>query len=115
MAEVLLISVVYEPDTVSTAGIVAGLARSLRDRGHAVSVLTSVPHYNPSPEILADRRFRTGFLRPYRYTVEGSIRVARCFVRQKRGRVLGRAADFAVFHVTLLVAAVRHFRRTQVA
>lgn len=115
MARVLLISVVYPPDRVSTADIVAGLGKGLRDLGHQVSVLSSVPHYNPPADSEDERRHRTGFLRPYRLMNEDGIRVARCFVPQKRGRVLGRAVDFAVFHLTLTMAALRLFRRSEVA
>lgn len=115
MASVLLISVVYPPDRVSTADIVAGLGKGLADLGHEVSVLSSVPHYNPPADKDARRQYRAGVLRPYRITTEDGIRVARCFVPQKRGRVLGRALDFAVFHLTLTIAAVRLFRRSEVA
>lgn len=114
MARVLLLAVVYPPDRVSTADIVAGLGIGLQHLRHEVSVLTSVPHYNPPTDGGTARRYRAGFLRPYRLTVESGIRVARCFVPQKRGRVLGRAIDFAVFHFTLTIAALRHFRRSEV-
>lgn len=114
MARVLLISVVYPPDRVSTADIVAGLGKGLRDLGHEVSVLSSVPHYNPPAHDRHDRRYRTGPFRPYRLMTEDGIRVARCFAPQKRGRVLGRALDFAVFHLTLSLAALRLFRRSEV-
>ncbi len=115
MADILLISVVYEPDTVSTAGIVSGLARGLRDRGHDVSVVSSVPHYNPGPGVLADRKNKTGWLRPYRFAVEDGIRVARCFIPQKGSGGLGRLWGFAVFHVTVTLAVLKLFRRAQVA
>lgn len=115
MARVLLISVVYPPDRVSTADIVAGLGKELRDLGHEVSVLSSVPHYNPPVAGATQPWYRTPVLRPYRAKTEEGIKVARCFVPQKRGRVLGRALDFAVFHVTLSIAALRLFRRSEVA
>ncbi|MGI8720600.1 MAG: glycosyltransferase family 4 protein [Geodermatophilaceae bacterium] len=115
MSKVLLISVVYEPDTVSTAGIVAGLARSLRDLGHDVSVLSSIPHYNPPSDVLADHRYHVNGLPPYRYSVESGIRVARCFVPQKQQGTLARARDFTVLHLTATVAALRLFADSDVA
>lgn len=109
MSKVLLICVVYEPDIVSTAGIVAGLARGLRDLGHDVSVLSSIPHYNPPSDVLADRRYQASGLRPNRYSVEAGIQVARCFVPQKQQGTLARARDFAVLHLTSTIAALRFF------
>lgn len=47
MANVLILSLVFPPDSVSTAEIMGDLAEDLRDRGHVLSVLTTVPHYNP--------------------------------------------------------------------
>lgn len=114
MARVLLISIVYPPDRVSTADIVAGMGRGLHDLGHDVSVLTSVPHYNP-PAQGGEQRYGAGLLRPYRVTEEDGVRVARCFVPKKRGRPLGRIFDFALLHLTLTIAALRLFRRGQVA
>ncbi|MCA1682752.1 MAG: glycosyltransferase family 4 protein [Actinobacteria bacterium] len=115
MAKVLLMSVVYEPDTVSTASMVAGLARRLAAGGHDVTVLSSVPNYNPSAEVRADRRYRTGWLRPFVTGEEDGLRVVRCYMPQRRGRVLSRAADFAVFHACLGAAAVRCGRGADVA
>ena len=113
LARVLLVSVVYEPDMVSTAGIVAGLARGLRDLGHEVSVLTSVPHYNPQAGP-AGASYRTGFLKPYTYAEEDGVHVVRCFSPQKSGRTAARLWGFAVFHATAALAALRFFRRSQV-
>lgn len=115
MARVTLIAVVYEPDTVSTAVIVAGLARQLTALGHDVSVLTSVPHYNASAKVRADPRYRTGRFRPFTVAEEGGIHVVRCYVPQRKGPTLRRAFQLGVLHFTLGVAALRHFRETDVA
>lgn len=114
MARVLLVSVVYEPDIVSTASIVAGLARGLQTLGHEVSVLSSIPHYNPDSATRADRKYRTGWLRPYRYSVEAGVQVARCYIPQRRQSTLSRISGFSVLHITAALAALRLFRRTQV-
>ena len=46
MANVVLLSLTFSPDNVSTAQIMAGIASDLREAGHAVCVLTSTPHFH---------------------------------------------------------------------
>src|SRR5215470_10953460 len=50
VAHVLIVSLVFTPDTVSTASLVGEMAEGLGARGHAVTVLTSMPHYNAGPD-----------------------------------------------------------------
>jgi colanic acid biosynthesis glycosyl transferase WcaI len=50
MAKILFLSLVFPPDSVSTAQIMGELAISLRDLGHEVEVLTTTPHYNEDKE-----------------------------------------------------------------
>lgn len=54
MPRILILSLVFPPDSVSTAEIMGDLAVHLRARGHDVSVLTTTPHYNRDPD--AERR-----------------------------------------------------------
>jgi len=44
---ILIISLVFPPDNVSTAHVVGGYAAGFRRQGHEVVVLTSTPHYHP--------------------------------------------------------------------
>jgi colanic acid biosynthesis glycosyl transferase WcaI len=50
VANILILSLVFPPDNVSTAHIMGDLASDLRDRGHSVTVLTTTPHYNRDEE-----------------------------------------------------------------
>lgn len=50
MAHILILSLVFPPDSVSTAQIMGELAVDLRARGHRVTVLTTLPHYNRDME-----------------------------------------------------------------
>jgi colanic acid biosynthesis glycosyl transferase WcaI len=49
MARILILSLVFRPDNVSTAQIMGDLAVDLKARGHEVFVITTVPHYNNDP------------------------------------------------------------------
>src|SRR5689334_4152801 len=46
MARVLMLTLVFPPDGVSTAQIIGELSADLRRAGHDVLVITTAPHYN---------------------------------------------------------------------
>lgn len=46
MRNVLLLSLVYSPDNVSTAQIMAGITGDLKRKGFGVKVITTTPHYH---------------------------------------------------------------------
>jgi colanic acid biosynthesis glycosyl transferase WcaI len=46
MAKIVFLSLVFPPDSVSTAQIMGNLAEDLLQKGHTVQVLTTTPHYN---------------------------------------------------------------------
>ncbi len=50
MAKICFLSLVFPPDSVSTAQIMGELAVELKRLGHDISVLTTTPHYNRDPE-----------------------------------------------------------------
>jgi colanic acid biosynthesis glycosyl transferase WcaI len=50
VANVLILSLFFTPDGVSTARIMAELAVDLERAGHDVSVITTQPHYNRDAE-----------------------------------------------------------------
>ncbi|MBM4331152.1 MAG: glycosyltransferase family 4 protein [Deltaproteobacteria bacterium] len=59
MANVLILSLVFRPDNVSTAQIMGDLALDLNARGHTVFVITTVPHYNEDAEALLHQPLHT--------------------------------------------------------
>lgn len=46
MANVLILSLVFPPDNVSTAQLMGDVAYDLQEAGHRVTVISTVPHYN---------------------------------------------------------------------
>lgn len=114
MARVLIITVVHEPDTVSTATIATRLARGLQDCGHDVAVLSSIPHYNPPAGVRSQTHYRASIRHPIRIQDEQGVRVVRCLVPQKPRRVARRAVDFMILHVVMTLAVLRHLRDREV-
>jgi colanic acid biosynthesis glycosyl transferase WcaI len=114
MARVLVLSLVYKPDTVSTANLMAEIVNGLRDRGHDMTVLTSIPHYNPSPEVRSNRAYRTSIWRWFTITDEAGVRVIRIAMPRKRQRILARLLDYLWLHFFTTIVAMLKLRRIDV-
>jgi len=107
MARILLHTLVFAPDGVSTAYLMTDLARQLSSSGHTVTVLTTTPHYNLAPGALERqpmRRVWPGLL--YRSDVEG-IPVFHVVMPRKGAKVSARIADYVRFHTIALLATWR--------
>jgi len=98
MARILLLTLVFRPDNVSTAQIMADLAKDLKDRGHSLFVLTTTPHYNDDPEAKSRQplRYRWGFLLQ-ESTFEG-IPVVHVWMPRKGPNKLVRMLAWLGFH-----------------
>ena len=107
MSRVLLHSLVFAPDGVSTAYIMAELAIELRHLGHQVTVLTSTPHYNVGGAALARQALRRrAFGLWYRSDLDG-IPVWHVTLPPKGERVWIRVFDFLRFHAVSLLISLR--------
>lgn len=51
MANVLVLTLIFSPDNVSTAQLVAGIAEDLKSYGHEVRVISTTPHYHRDPSL----------------------------------------------------------------
>jgi colanic acid biosynthesis glycosyl transferase WcaI len=114
LSRILLHSLVFPPDSVSTARLLGDLVLGLRQHGHTVEVLTAAPHYRPDPGLSAAqplRRVLGGLL--YRSEF-GDIPVWHVAIGPKRRRLILRLLAFAVFHVACTVVALRLARRADV-
>ncbi|HEX3050388.1 MAG TPA: glycosyltransferase family 4 protein [Aggregatilineaceae bacterium] len=103
MANILILSLVFAPDGVSTSVIVSELAEELAQKGHRVTVLTTQPHYNFDPEARAKQPLarRWGGLF-YRSDYCG-IPIWHTAMRPKGKRILGRIVDYLVFHIISMI------------
>jgi len=114
MARVLLHSLVFSPDSVSTAYLMTGLAIELKRLGHEVTVLTTTPHYNIDNAALARQPLRrrwAGLL--YESECEG-IPVWHVKLPMKGTRVWARALDFLRFHALSLIVSAATLGRQDI-
>jgi colanic acid biosynthesis glycosyl transferase WcaI len=109
-----MLSLVFHPDTVSTATTMTELAQGWSEMGHDVTVLTSMPHYNPSPEVLQNPTYRARWLRFYSDSRENGIRVLRVRMPRKGQRIWLRALDYLWFQIVTMIVAIAELSRQDV-
>ena len=103
MSRVLLHSLVFAPDGVSTAYLMTDLAVELSRLGHSVSVLTTTPHYNVDQAALARQQLQCRAFGLWHESCLGDVRIWHVTLRQKDSRVWARGLDFIRFHAVSLL------------
>ena len=61
MRNVVILSLIFSPDNVSTAQIMAGLAEDLKKGGCGVKVVSTTPHFHRDPSLEAEQPLRWAF------------------------------------------------------
>jgi len=106
MARVLVLSLVFAPDGVSTAQLMSELAVDLQRAGHQLSVVTTQPHYNRDTVAEAAQpltRWWAGLL--YRSNFHG-IPVIHTAMGRKRSGLSARLLGWMRFHALALLAGL---------
>lgn len=102
MARILIHSIVFKPDGVSTAYLYADLVSELKKLGHEIVVLTSTPHYN---KVISDidtqpLTKRKGGL--YYTSFYDGVKVYHIPMIKAKG-TLRRIIDFIKFHIYAII------------
>ncbi|CAN5826913.1 hypothetical protein BH18ACI5_BH18ACI5_07450 [soil metagenome] len=114
LANVLILTLVFPPDSVSTAEIMADLALDLRDRGHSVTVLTTAPHYNRDATAEARQPLRPFLGRLLRRSDYQGVPVYHAAMPGKTPSVLKRIAGWLGFHLVSTIAGLVVIQRPDV-
>ena len=103
MARILLHTLVYAPDGVSTATLLSELAQDLQTAGHDITILTTKPHYNRDEDAEAKQPLykRLGGL--YYISDHQGIRVIHTHMPPKGQGVGNRLRHYVLFHVLSLL------------
>ena len=107
LPRILLLSLVFSPDSVSTANLLTELALQLRRLGHDLKVFTTTPHYNQDPDVLAPQPLTPRWGRVLFQSDCQGIPVYHAWVGAKGSRVLGRLLDYLRFHAVGTIAGLR--------
>jgi colanic acid biosynthesis glycosyl transferase WcaI len=106
MSRVLLLSLVFAPDGVSTSVLMTELAQELKQCGHEVTVLTTTPHYNADPEARARQPLAKRWGGLLYYSTLDGIPVYHASIPEKGSRVGARLLDYARFHLISTIAGL---------
>lgn len=114
MPHVLIVSLVFPPDSVSTAEIMGDLAQDLQALGHSVTVVTTMPHYNPDREAARRQPTRPVWGALLQRSVFHGITVYHTAMPAKGANVPKRLAAWAGFHLLSTAAALTVVPRPEV-
>ncbi|GAC1654173.1 MAG: glycosyltransferase family 4 protein [Herpetosiphon sp.] len=99
MAHILLLTLVFAPDGVSTAVLMTELAQELKTLGHTITVVSTTPHYNIDQEARATQPLRKRWGKIlYQSEIDGLV-VYHATIPTKGSRVGGRLLDYLRFHI----------------
>ena len=101
MAKILIHTLVFAPDGVSTAYIMTDLASELSRLGHSITVLTTTPHYNIEPSAAAAYRLTPAGRGVFRGQV-GNVAVWHLAMPMKGKKMATRMVDYVSFHARSL-------------
>ncbi|MEM7111602.1 MAG: glycosyltransferase family 4 protein [Chloroflexota bacterium] len=107
MSKVLLLSLVFAPDGVSTSILMSELAQELQEAGHELTVLTTTPHYNVEPEAVARQPLTPKWNKLLYESSYHGIPVYHAAIPVKGSRVGARLLDYFRFHAISTLAALK--------
>jgi len=106
MANVLILSLVFRPDNVSTAQIMGDLAVDLKARGHNVFVITTTPHFNEDAEAMAGQPLHAYWGKLLQRSDYCGMEVLHAWMPRKGKSTLLRIIAWLGFHVISTIAGL---------
>jgi colanic acid biosynthesis glycosyl transferase WcaI len=106
VAKVLILSLVFPPDSVSTAQIVGDLALDLNELGHKVTVLTTSPHYNRDLQAELRQPLRRYWGRLLQISELDGVRAYHTAMPRKSSNILMRLFGWSGFHLISTLAGL---------
>ena len=104
--DILVLSLMFPPDGVSTAHIMGELAVDLRACGHRVRVLTTTPHYSVDSVARASQPMTRIFGNLVMRSDFDGVQVTHIKMPQKRGGIGRRLASWLWFHAVAAVIGI---------
>jgi colanic acid biosynthesis glycosyl transferase WcaI len=106
MSRILLHTLVFPPDGVSTSTLLSELMQDLHANGHQITILTTRPHYNRDLDAEAKQPLHKRLGGLYSVSDHYGMRVIHTWMPRKGQGVSGRFRDYLIFHVLSLVLGI---------
>lgn len=103
MTRVLVLTLIFPPDGVSTAQLLGEIAEDLSGAGDEVSIVTTSPHYNHDAAASAEQPLRWRWHRLVADSTFKGMEVMHVRMPSKSGGSAGRIAQWVWFHVVSTV------------
>jgi len=114
MADILILSPVFPPDSVSTAQIMGELGTDLEACGHRVTALSTIPHYNRNLEAESRQPLYCHWGPILRKSEYNGIEVYHTFMPRKGKSLSLRLLGWAGFHLISTIAGATVVPRPEV-
>jgi colanic acid biosynthesis glycosyl transferase WcaI len=114
MARVVLLSLLFPPDNVSTAHLMADVCEDLVAAGHDVTVITTTPHYNRDAAAEAVQPLTRHWGRLVQTSRYRGMRVYHTLMPRKGPSSVGRVLAWALFHALSVTVGVMSVGRVDV-
>jgi putative colanic acid biosynthesis glycosyltransferase WcaI len=106
MARILLHTLVFAPDGVSTSVLLSELMQDLSSQGHTVTILSTRPHYNQDKDAEARQPLTPHLGGLYSTSLHHGMSVIHVYIPKKGERVGGRMRDYLIFHFLSLIIGI---------
>ena len=106
MANVLVLSLVFPPDNVSTAHIMGALSKDLKNFGHNISVISTTPHYNIDTKAESNQRLSKSKMPFIRRSNYSGIDVLHIKMPKKSGNIFMRIISWMWFHILSIIISL---------
>lgn len=114
MSRVLVLSLLFAPDGVSTATIVSALAQDLTKLGHDVDVIAALPHYNEDPDARAAQPLTKKLGGLYHRSDYHGIPVWHTPIVKKSRGAAGRMLGYLLYNAVSLLLGLFALKRPDV-
>jgi len=114
MAKILILSLVFPPDNVSTAQIMGDLSRELFRLRNDIIVVTSTPHYNPDPIAEKQQPLKKYLFNIVKKSNYNDIPVFHVYMPRKGKNPLLRALSWAWFSIAVIISPLFFLKKIDV-
>lgn len=111
---ILILSLVFPPDAVSTSQIMGDLARNLKAGNNEIEVITTTPHYNRDEQAEAKQPLGRWWGKLVQRSTFDGITVFHTWMPTKNASVLARLSAWSLFHFLSVLVAIVSAQRPQV-
>lgn len=102
---ILIYSLVFSPDGVSTAHLYSDLVLGFKKRGYQVTVLTSTPHYNITNESLIEQPLKKKFFGLLYTSIFNGVKVYHVPLKKYKNHLI-RILSFIYWHISSFIVGL---------